>query len=187
MYTEKKHYQHAHCKKLSLTLIARGSNRNVKFVFNHLKMKKIKLLLALFLFSTHLIFAQHSKKGFEYSGIKNRVTLIGKSKMFSEGVKSVNFTIYWNKKKNTIQVNAGEKDTWYTILLSKVYTIQGVETHIGYLEGTTPITDALSPDKNRFEVKFQMDRISIKKGEALIEEFLVDGATIWNDQTISIK
>jgi hypothetical protein len=150
-------------------------------------MKKITLLLALFLFSSHLIIAQHSKKGFEYSGIKTRVSLIGKSKMFSEGVKSVNFAIYWNKKKNTIQVNAGEKDTWYTILLTKVDTIQGVETHIGYLEGTTPNSDTSIPDKNRFEIRFQMDRISIKKGEARIEDFLIDGATVWNDQTISSK
>ena len=168
-------------------MFALCTNRNVKFVFNHLKMKKIKLLLAFFLFSTHLIMAQHSKKGFEYSGVKTRVSLIGKSKMFSEGVKPVNFTIYWNKKKNTIQVNAGEKDTWYTIVISKVDTIQGVETHVGYLEGTTPNTDKAAPDKNRFEIKFQMDRISIKKGEARIEEFLVDGATVWNDQTISSK
>ena len=150
-------------------------------------MKKITLLLSLFLMSTHLIIAQHSKKGFEYSGVKTRVSLIGKSKMFSEGVKSVNFTIYWNKKKNTIQVNSGEKSTWYTILLTKVDTIQGVETHVGYLEGTSPNTDKSIPDKNRFEIKFQMDRISIKKGEARLEEFLIDGATVWNDQEISIK
>ena len=150
-------------------------------------MKKITLLLSLFLISTHLIIAQHSKKGFEYSGVKTRVSLIGKSKMFSEGVKPVNFTIYWNKKKNTIQVNAGEKDTWYTIVISKVDTVQGIETHIGYLEGTTPNTDISAPDKNRFEIKFQMDRIAIKKGEARLEEFLVDGATVWNDQTISSK
>jgi len=150
-------------------------------------MKKITLLLSLFLISTHLIIAQHSKKGFEYSGVKTRVSLIGKSKMFSEGVKAVSFTIFWNKKKNIIQVNAGEKDTWYTILLTKVDTIQGVETHIGYLEGTTPNIDASIPDKNRYEIRFQMDRITIKKGEARLEEFLVDGATIWNDQTISSK
>jgi len=150
-------------------------------------MKKITLLFTLFLMSTHLIIAQHSKKGFEYSGIKTRVSLIGKSKMFSEGVKSVNYTIYWNKKKNTIQVNAGEKDTWYTIHLTKVDTIQGVETHIGYLDGTTPNVDTSIPDKNRFEIRFQMDRISIKKGEARIEDFLIDGATVWNDQTISSK
>ena len=150
-------------------------------------MKKITLLLVLFFFTSHLIIAQHSKKGFEYSGIKTRVSLIGKSKMFSEGVKSVNYTIYWNKKKNTIQVNAGEKETWYTILLTKVDTIHGVETHIGYLEGSTPSSDSSIPNKNRFEVKFQMDRISIKKGEARIEEFRVDGATVWNDQKISNK
>jgi hypothetical protein len=150
-------------------------------------MKKITLLLSLFLMSSHLIIAQHSKKGFEYSGVKTRVSLIGKSKMFSEGVKPVNFTIYWNKKKNTIQVNAGEKDSWYTINLTKVDTIQGIETHIGYLEGTTPNTDLTVPDKNRFEIRFQMDRISIKKGEARLEDFLIDGATIWNDQEISSK
>ena len=107
--------------------------------------------------------------------------------MFSEGVKPVNFTIYWNKKKNTIQVNAGEKDTWYTINLTKVDTIQGVEIHVGYLEGTSPNIDASIPDKNRYEIRFQMDRITIKKGEARLEDFLIDGATIWNDQTISIK
>jgi hypothetical protein len=32
-----------------------------------------------------------------------------------------------------------------------------------------------------------MDRIAIKKGESRLEEFLVDGATVWNDQTISSK
>lgn len=150
-------------------------------------MKKITLLLALLLVTTHLIIAQQSKKGFEYSGSKTRVSLIGKSKMFSEGVKTVNYSIYWNKKKNTIQVNAGEKDTWYMILLTKVDTIQGIETHIGYLEGTTPNSDTSIPDKNRFEIRFQMDRITIKKGDARIEEFLIDGATVWNDQTISSK
>jgi hypothetical protein len=150
-------------------------------------MKNFTFICLLFLFPSHLIIAQHSKKGFEYSGVKTRVSLIGKSKMFSEGVKSLKYTIYLNKKKNTIQVNAGEKETWYTINLSKVDTIQGVETHIGYLEGTSPNTDIAAPDKNRFEVKFQMDRISIKKGEARIEEFLVDGATVWNDQKISSK
>jgi hypothetical protein len=150
-------------------------------------MKNITLLLALFLLSSHLVIAQHSKKGFEYSGVKTRVSLIGKSKMFSEGVKTVSFTIFWNKKKNTIQVNAGEKDTWYTILLTKVDTIQGVETHVGYLEGTTPNLDVSIPDKNRYEIRFQMDRITIKKGESRLEEFLVDGATIWNDQAISSK
>jgi hypothetical protein len=150
-------------------------------------MKNFTFICLLFLLPSHLIIAQQSKKGFEYSGSKTRVSLIGKSKMFSEGVKSVNYSIYWNKKKNTIQVNAGEKDTWYMIRLTKVDTIQGVETHIGYLEGTSPNPDASVPDKNRFEIRFLMDRVTIKKGEARLEEFLVDGATVWNDQVISNK
>lgn len=150
-------------------------------------MKFFTFICILFLFPSHLIIAQNSKKGFEYSGVKTRVSLIGKSKMFSEGVKQVSFSIYWNKKKNTIQVNAGEKDTWYTINLTKVDTIQGVETHVGYLEGTSPNIDVSIPDKNRCEIQFQMDRITIKKGEARLEEFLIDGATVWNDQSISSK
>ena len=148
-------------------------------------MKNFIIIIAISLFSSHLIIAQHSKKGFEYSGTKMRVSLIGKSKMFSEGVKTINYSLYWNKKKQTLQVNAGEKDSWYTIQLTQMDTIQGNETHIGYLEGTSPNPDATVPDKNRCEIRFLMDRITVKKGGARLEEFLIDGASVWNDQHIS--
>ena len=78
-------------------------------------------------------------------------------------------------------------DTWYTFYFTKIDTIQRTEKHIGSLEGSTPISDISAPFKNRCEIKFQMDRISIKKGEARIKEFLVDGATVWNNQKISSK
>lgn len=148
-------------------------------------MKHLLVLIALlFTFSTGAI-AQHSKKGFEYTGTKTRVSLIGKSKMFSEGVKPIAYTIYWNKKKNLVQVNAGPKDKWYTIELAQVDTIHGNITHIGYLEGTSKNPDASAVDKNKCEVRFLMDRVSVKIGESRLEEYLIDGATIWDDRAIS--
>jgi hypothetical protein len=148
-------------------------------------MKHLTLILLLIITVSTSAFAQRSKKGFEFTGTKTRVSHIGKSKMFSEGVKPLNFTIYWNKKKNLIQVNAGEKENWYTIALSQVDTIHGNVTHIGYLEGTTKNPDTATPDKNRCEVRFLIDKVSIKRGEARIEEYLLDGATIWDDRSIS--
>ncbi len=148
-------------------------------------MKNLSILF-FFIFAVSTgVFAQHSKKGFEYSGTKTRVSMIGKSKMFSEGVKPVNYTIYWNKKKNLIQVNAGEKEKWFTIELAQVDTIHGNVTHIGYIAGTTRNTDSTLPDKNRCEVRFLMDKVSIKIGEARLEEYLIDGATIWDDRPIT--
>jgi hypothetical protein len=35
------------------------------------------------------------------------------------------------------------------------------------------------------EVKFQMDRIFIKIAESKIEEYLLEGASIWDDQKIA--
>ena len=148
-------------------------------------MKNLSLILLLIITVSTSAFAQRSKKGFEFTGTKTRVSLIGKSKMFSEGVKPLNYTIYWNKKKNLIQVNAGEKENWYTIALSQVDTIHGNVTHIGYLDGTTKNPDATSPDKNRCEVRFLIDKVSIKRGEARIEEYLLDGASIWDDRPTS--
>ena len=148
-------------------------------------MKNICLIILLIITVSTGAFAQRSKKGFEYTGSKTRVSLIGKSKMFSEGVKSLNYTIYWNKKKNLIQVNAGEKNNWYTIALSQVDTIHGNVTHIGYLEGTTKNPDPTGVDKNRFEVRFLIDKVSIKRGEARIEEYLLDGATVWDDRSVT--
>jgi len=80
--------------------------------------------------------AQKSKKGFEYTGSKVRFSMLGKSRMFSEGVKSMDYTIYWNKKKNIVSVNAGSKDLWYEIQLSQVDTIHGHVTHLGSLKNS---------------------------------------------------
>ncbi len=148
-------------------------------------MKKYATLLILFFSLSTVVFAQHSKKGFEYSGTKTRTSLIGKSKMFSEGVKPVEFTIYWNKKKNIIHVNAGEKEKWYSVELAQVDTIHGNVTYIGFIEGTTRNTDSTVPDKNRCEVRFLIDKVSIKIGEARIEDYLMDGAKVWDDRPIS--
>lgn len=146
-------------------------------------MKKLLALLIL-LFSILNVNAQKSKKGFEYSGTKTRFSMLGKSKMFSEGIKPVPFTIYWNKKKNAVQVNAGEKDKWYTIELTSADTVDGAITLKGRLEGTEKETDFSKISKSRCEVKFLADKVSIKVGDARLEEYLIDGATVWDDQPV---
>ena len=105
--------------------------------------------------------------------------------MFSEGVKPLAYTIFWNKKKNTIQVNAGAKDKWYTIELTGTDTIQGNVMLIGRLEGTEKETDLTKINKARCEIRFMVDKVSIKIGDARLEEFLLDGATVWADQTVT--
>jgi len=146
-------------------------------------MKNLTLLFFLLL-STSGVYAQQSKKGFEYTGTKARFSMFGKSKMFSEGIKPLPYTIYWNKKKNTIQVNAGAKDKWYTIELTGTDTIQGNITIIGRLEGTEKETDFTKITKGRYEIRFMVDKVSIKVGDARLEEYLLDGAAVWADQPV---
>lgn len=126
-----------------------------------------------------------SRKGVEYSGTKARFSMIGKSKMFSEGVKPLTYSVYWNKKKNVISVNAGPKEKWYTIELTGVDTIMGNITQVGRLEGTDKETDFEKIKKSRCEVRFLMDKVSIKIGDSRLEEYLIDGATIWEDKQIA--
>jgi len=142
-------------------------------------------LLAVMLFFSLSILAQKSKKGFEYSGTKTRVSYIGKSKMFSEGVKEVPYSIFWNKKKQILSVNAGPKESWYTIQLNTIDTVNGAELHRGILIGSEKETDPELIAKSKCEFKVQLDRISIKFGEARIEEYLIDGAKVWDDKSVS--
>jgi hypothetical protein len=148
-------------------------------------MKSFLPVLLLISLTTTSVFAQKSKKGFEYSGTQIRNSFIGKSKMFSEGVKLVNYSIFWNKKKNTIQVNAGPDDKWYTITIEKVDTAQGTQVQIGRITTLPETAENVKKADAVCEIKFQIDRIYIKIGEAKIEEFLLDGAIIWDDQKIS--
>lgn len=141
------------------------------------------LLFVLFI-GLHTVSAQ-SRKGIEYTGTKARYSLIGKSKMFSEGIKPLDYTIYYNKKKNIITVNAGPKDKWYVVELTGVDTIMGNATQIGRLEGTEKETDLEKIRKARCEVRFLIDKVSIKIGESRLEEYLLDGAKIWEDREIS--
>ena len=128
--------------------------------------------------------AQKSKKGFEYSGSKVRFSMLGKSKMFSEGVKPMDYTIFWNKKKNIVSVNAGSKDLWYEIQLSQVDTIHGNVTHLGMLKDLDKAASLDEREKAKCEVRFLMDKITIKKGPARLEEYLLDGASIWDDNKV---
>lgn len=148
-------------------------------------MKSFLPFLFLIILSSNPIFAQKSKKGFEYSGTQIRNSFIGKSKMFSEGIKPVGYSIFWNKKKNTIQVNAGPEDKWYTITIEKVDTAQGAQVQIGRITTLPETAENVKKADTVCEIKFQIDRIYIKIGEAKIEEFLLDGATIWDDQKIT--
>jgi len=153
------------------------------FVKQILVMKNL-LLATLFLFAFSIFSgAQNSRKGVEYTGSKLRVSLLGKSRMFTEGVKTIPYTIYWNKKKNTVSVESGEKDKWYVIELTGMDTVQGVVSHVGFLEGMSKETDFQKREKAKCEVRFMVDKVSIKIGESKLEEYLVDGATVWNDQT----
>jgi hypothetical protein len=140
------------------------------------------LFLALISFSG--LSAQKSKKGFEFSGSKTRYSMLGKSRMFSEGIKPVPYTIFWNKKKNTVAVQAGPKDTWYEILINQVDTVHGHVTHIGFLADLDKNASEEEKEKAKCEVRFQFDKVSIKKGPARLEEFLLEGASVWEDRTV---
>ena len=147
-------------------------------------MKSLATFLLVFGLQSTLLLAQ-SRKGIEYTGTKARFSMIGKSKMFSEGVKQLEYTIFWNKKKNEVTVNAGAKDKWHVIELTGVDTIMGNVTQVGRLEGTEKETDFEKIKKSRCEVRFLMDKISIKIGESKLEEYLLDGAKVWDDKEIS--
>ena len=125
-----------------------------------------------------------SRKGVEYAGTKARNSMIGKSKIFSEGVKNVEFEIFFNKKKNTVTVNAGPKDKWYTVEITGQDTIGGSLVYIGRLEGTEKETDVQKIAKSRCEIRFQLDKVSIKIGESKLEEYLLDGAKVWEDKPL---
>lgn len=150
-----------------------------------MKLRLPQLILFMLTLICSGAFAQNSKKGFEYSGTKTRYSMLGKSRMFSEGIKTTQYTVYWNKKKNTVQVNAGPKEKWYTIQIVQVDTIHGNVTHVGYLEDVAKSSDMEAKAKGRCEVRFLMDKITIKIGEARLEEFLLDGALIWDDNKVS--
>jgi accessory colonization factor AcfC len=110
--------------------------------------------------------------------------MLGKSRMFSEGIKPVPYTIFWNKKKNTVAVQAGPKDTWYEILINQVDTVHGHVTHIGFLADLDKNASEEEKEKAKCEVRFQFDKVSIKKGPARLEEFLLEGASVWEDRTV---
>ena len=146
------------------------------------------LMLCLFLAGSFVqLSAQNSRKGFEYSGTKARYSFLGKSKMFSEGVKPMPYTIYWNKKKNTVVVQAGPKDKWYTIQLSSVDTIHGQITQIGMLDGVDANAGPEILAKSRCEVRFLIDKVAVKIGESKLEEYLLDGALVWDDRKTGQK
>ena len=107
--------------------------------------------------------------------------------MFSEGVKPLEYTIYWNKKKNTITVNAGPKEKWYTINLSGLDTIHGNIAYVGMLDGIANNADQETLAKSRCEVRFLIDKVSIKIGESKLEEYLLDGALVWDDHKTGQK
>ena len=146
-------------------------------------MKRSIQLIAFSLLFSLGINAQ-SRKGVEYAGTKARNSMIGKSKIFSEGVKNVEFEIFFNKKKNTVTVNAGPKDKWYTVEITGQDTIGGSLVYIGRLEGTEKETDVQKIAKSRCEIRFQLDKVSIKIGESKLEEYLLDGAKVWEDKPL---
>ncbi|MEX1189622.1 MAG: hypothetical protein WED33_10215 [Bacteroidia bacterium] len=145
----------------------------------------LSIFLSLLLISP--LSAQNSKKGFEYSGSKVRFSMLGKSRMFSEGVKPMDYTIYWNKKKNTVSVNAGSKEGWYQIQISQVDTIHGHVTHIGFLSDLDKNATEEDKEKAKCEIRFLMDKVTVKKGAARLEEFLLDGAIVWDDNKVTSK
>jgi len=150
-------------------------------------MRKFLFFLLIHIGVLHNISAQNSRKGFEYTGTKARYSFLGKSKMFSEGVKPLEYTIYWNKKKNTITVNAGPKEKWYTINLSGLDTIHGNIAYVGMLDGIANNADQETLAKSRCEVRFLIDKVSIKIGESKLEEYLLDGALVWDDHKTGQK
>jgi hypothetical protein len=145
----------------------------------------LRYSLTLFAFVLTLGLSAQNRKGTEYSGTKARYSFLSKSKMFSEGVKPLEYSVYWNKKKNEVSVLAGAKEKWYLIELTGVDTIMGHVTYVGRLAGTANETDPEKIAKSRCEVRFLMDKISIKIGEGKLEEFLLDGAIVWDDKKIA--
>ena len=144
--------------------------------------QSIQLIVLSLLFSLGV--SAQSRKGVEYSGTKARNSMIGKSKIFSEGVKSVEYEIFFNKKKNTVTVNAGPKDKWYAVEITGQDTIGGSLVYIGRLEGSEKETDVQKIAKSRCEIRFQLDKVSIKIGESKLEEYLLDGAKVWEDKPL---
>jgi hypothetical protein len=151
---------------------------NVNFLFTSMRFIKILTLLLLF---TSTAQAQKSKKGFEYAGTKARFSLIGKSKMLSEGVKAYDFQIFWDKKKNIVTVNAGPKEKWYSIQLTGLDTVYGQVLNIGLHSDAKKDKAPENQGKYRCEVKFLIDRVSIKIGEGKLEEYLIEGSTKWGE------
>lgn len=144
--------------------------------------KTFNLIFSLLLILTGFVNAQKSKKGFEYSGTKTRNSVIGKSTIFSESVKNNEFTIYWNKNKSIIKVESGEKSKWYQInLVVQDSIIFGHSTQIGYIGDAEKLADGIEKDKKKCEVRFQLEKISIKIGDSKVEDYLLDGATVWGE------
>lgn len=144
-------------------------------------MKQLFYIAFCFFIGLQSITAQKSKKGFEYAGTKARFSLIGKSKMLSEGIKPLDFQIFWDKKKNVITVNAGPKEKWYSIMIEKLDTLYGQEVYIGIHSDAKKDKAPENQQKYLSEVKFLIDRVSIKIGEGKLEEYLLDGAKIWGE------
>ncbi len=143
----------------------------------------ICLLFTFFLIQSAIV--AQSKKGIEYSGTKARFSLLGNSKVFSEGVKNLEYNLLWNKKKNVINVMAGPKETWYDIALTGTDTVKGAFVYIGSISGNETDNVAAKSEPVRCEIKFLVDKIIIKIGEARLEEYLLDGAKVWANKPIS--
>lgn len=141
-------------------------------------------LMFIFFFTQTNLWAQ-SKKGVEYSGTKTRFSLLGKSKVFSEGVKTMEFNLLWNKKKNIINVMAGPEDKWYDIAITGTDTVNGSFVYTGIISGVEKETDAEKRKQAQCEIKFLVDKIIIKIGEARLEEYLLDGAKVWANKPIA--
>lgn len=121
--------------------------------------------------------AQTSKKKILYSGTKVHISHLGKSNMFIEGVKHCDYTITRNLKKNIITVKAGEQKNWYQIKITSTDTLQGDIMSKGYLKN---LTQSNHPENDLIcETHFHLDKIAIKIEGTRIEEYLLDGATIW--------
>jgi hypothetical protein len=148
-----------------------------------LKSTCLYLFVAFFFMQTD-VWSQ-SKKGIEYSGTKTRYSLLGKSKVFSEGVKNLDFNLLWNKKKNIINVKAGPEDKWYDITLTGTDTINGAFVYTGILSDIDKETDAEKRMQAQCEIKFLVDKIIIKIGDARLEEYLLDGAKVWANKPIT--
>lgn len=147
--------------------------------------KSTRFLLFIFL-NTFILLgnasAQKSKKGFEYSGTKARFSVIGKSTIISEPIKNYPFSVFWNKKKSYIKVEAGDKSKHYQIqLIAQDSLIYGQPTQVGFINGGEKLPAGPEKDKLKCEIRFQLEKISIKIGEAKIEDYLLDGSTVWGE------